>query len=205
MDTGDAATNREAIGLAFTSLCKALDQLVERSVSGAHPGVERDEDALWAITEPTPEFFENLAGLAYAGIATIESDREWFLAEGLGARYSYDFWYTLALTVIKAADAHMDSKHPARVEDAIILGLFHSLLRFLPYACVAPGDCTMRTADALIYLCIAFPLESMRRQLHDAKFSASCAASMLTAVDEKVRESHGADHSRTGTQTEVAE
>jgi len=198
MDTGDAATNREAIGLAFTSLCKALDQLVERSVSDAHPDVELDEDALWAITEPTPGLFEDLAGLAYVGLATLESDREWFLTKGLGAKASYDFWYTLALTVTRAADAHMESEHPARVEDAIIISLFHSLLRFLPYACVAPGDCTMRTADALIYLCIAFPLESMRRQLHDAKFSASCTASMLSAVDEKVRESHGASHAQDG-------
>ena len=115
----------------------------------------------------------------------IESDREWFLSDGFASRHCYDSG-NVALTVIKAADGHSQSEHPAVVPEAPIVGLFHSLKRFLPYACVQPGDCAMRTADALILLSTAFPFESIRHQLQDACLAASTTSDLLAAVHERV-------------------
>ncbi len=190
MNTYDTPANRQAISLAFAALLASVDQLLESSSYNAHPGYGIEGDMhLKAISEPTRDLFERLAGLAYAGLATIESDREWFLSDGLRAAHCYDFWYTLALTVIKAADGHSESEHPAAVPEAPIVSLLHSLKRFLPYACVQPGDCAMRTADALILLSTAFPFESIRHQLQDARFAASTTSDLLAAVHERVEES----------------
>ena len=191
----DASTVRQDIGLAFAALSKAIEQLFESNAHDAHPGVGVDGDPhLQAIAEPDQELFERLAGLASSGLAIIESDREWFLTMGLAADRCYEFWYRLALTVIKAADGRKVSGRPAPVPDTLALRLFHSLLRFLPYACAQPGDCAIRTADALILLHEAFPLEDMRQQLRDAEFSASSTLGMLSAVAERVRESNRANH-----------
>ena len=48
---------------------------------------------LKAITEADRALFEELAGLAEAGLSVVERNREWFLREGLRAGNCHDFWY----------------------------------------------------------------------------------------------------------------
>lgn len=203
MTTYSASANRQAIALAFRALNTSIDHVLETSAYDAHPGYGIEGDIHFkAIAEPDINLFERLAGLAYAGIALIESDREWFLSEGLRAANCYDFWYTLALTIQKAAHGHIESERPAGVPDVTVLSLFQSLQRFVPYSCVQPGDCAMRTADALILLCKAFRLDDMRLQLRNARFSSSSASSLLDLVDEKVEEWERASQHRGSDQGE---
>jgi hypothetical protein len=195
MNENDIFAGRQATGLAFETLSKVIRQLFEDRAYEAHPGYGVPGDPhLKAIAQPDREVFEDLAGLAHAGLKIIEGEREWFLTEALRAPGSYDFWYMLALAVNKAATGHMDSSQPASVPVAAIQTLFCSLLRFLPYACVQPGDCALRTADALISLFQAFPSDDMYQQAEAASFTASLSSNLLSAVQDRVRESHRAAH-----------
>ena len=195
MNGTENSAGLQATGLAFQTLSRIVEQLFEDRAYEAHPGYGVPGDPhLQAIAQPDRELFEELAGLAHAWLKIIEGERELFVTKGLGAPGSYDFWYTLALAANKAATAHMDSSELARVPAAAIQTLFGSLLRFLPYACVQPGDCALRTADALISLFEAFPSDDMYWQAHAASIAASVSSSLLSAVQDRVRETHRAAH-----------
>ena len=189
MNESDILVSRQATCLAFETLSKVVRRLFQDEAYDAHPGYGVEGDLhLKAIAQPDRELFEDLAGLAHAGLKIVESDREWFLAEGLRAGDCYSFWYKLALAVTKAAEGHIGSPQPAMVSEKAIQSLFHSLLRFLPYACVEPGDCAYRTADALTTLFAAFPLDVMYHQAKSAEFSASLSSNLLSQVQHGVRE-----------------
>lgn len=188
MNYSDETRPGAAIRLAFEALARTVDSLFERHAYDAHPGVGVEGDIhLKAFPAPSRELFEDLAGLAHAGLNLIEHNRQWFLTEG--GRDSYRFWYTLALAASKAASGHADSAQPARVPEEPVRILFGSLLEFLPYACIQPGDWVMRTADALAILYAAFPLDGLRESVRQAEHSNSTSASLLSAVRAKIDES----------------
>jgi hypothetical protein len=195
MDYSDKTSPGAPIRLAFEALAKTVDSLFERHAYDAHPGVGVEGDIhLKAFPELSRELFEDLAGLAHAGLNLVEHNRQWFLAEG--GRDSYRFWYTLALAASKAASGHADSAQPARVPEEPVRILFGSLLEFLPYACIQPGDWVMRTADALAILYAAFPLDGLRELVGQAEHSASVSTSLLSAVGKKIEEHYRAAHPR---------
>jgi len=191
MNYSEKTSPQAASELAFEALARSVDALFERHAYDAHPGVCVEGDIHFkAFPNPGRELFEDLAGLAYAGLNLVEHNRQWSLAEG------YGFWYTLAVAVSNAASGYADAEQPERVPEEPVRILFGSLLDFLPYACNRPGDWVIRTADALASLYAAFPLDGLRERVTQAQHSSSTSAGLLSAVREKIDESFRATHPR---------
>ena len=126
MNEYDTQGSRQATCLAFQTLSKVVRRIFQDKAHDAHPGYGVEGNLnLKAIAEPDQGLFEDLAGLAHAGLRIVESDREWFLVEGLPGQ-SYDFWYQLALAVITAARGQIDSLQRAMVPEKTVQSLFHS-------------------------------------------------------------------------------
>lgn len=197
MNEARAFRNEAATGLAFAALQGAVGAL---SAAQAERGREENAD-LAACAKFDLEFFEQLAGLAHAGLRLVESNRDWFLTEGLPGS-SHDFWYTLALTVMGGPLGRVDSPPPPPTLHEPIRVLYVSMLRFLPYACVQPGDCAVRIADALTILYTAFPLDGLHELTLSTFESASSfqrsASAVSGRVEERYRETRGPSQTAQG-------
>jgi hypothetical protein len=189
-----------ATRLAFAALARSVDGLFERHARDARPGFGIEGDIhLKVFSEPSQELFDDLARLAQAGLDLVERNRQWVLAEGLRDGECDRFWYDLALAASKAASGHADSTQKERVSEEPIRILFSSLLEFLPYACIQPGDWVIRIADALVILHAAFPLDGLRELARQAEHSAKTLAGLLSAVGEKMEENLRAARPRSST------